>query len=224
MKHKQVMTLLLALAAVSMQAQTRQQLRDSLAYYSGQVMRRPHSADLRLRKASYNLQLEQWQYAKDEYDAVLKSDPQNLAALFYRAYANERLSLYKLARRDYEALLYVVPRHFEARLGLALLNQKDNRPTEAMDGINMLISQYPDSAVAYAARAGMETERGMYAPAEFDLTKAVELDPDNTDYIINRVNVRLLLGRKSDAREDLDAMLRLGVPKAALKEWYDKCR
>ena len=64
----------------------------------------------------------------------------------------------------------------------------------------------------------------MYTPAEYDFTRAIELDPKNTDYRLNRANVRLLTGRKNDAREDLDAMVGQGVPRANLVEWYKKCR
>lgn len=202
---------------------TRQQLRDSLNAASKELSFHPDSIDLRLRKASWNIQLEQWQYARDEYDYVLQRNPDNIAALFYRAFVNEKQKRYSFARLDYEHLLYLVPGNFEAGLGLALLNDKDCRYTDAMNQINLLVSQYPDNAVAYAARGGMEVQRKMYIPAEYDYGKAIELDPQNSDYRLNRANVRLLLKRKEDAREDLDAMVRLGVPRANLTEWYRKC-
>lgn len=203
---------------------TRQQLRDSLAVASEQLSFHPDSLDLRLRKAGWNLQLEQWQYARDEYDYVLKREPYNIAALFYRAFVNEKQQRYKFAKLDYENLLSVVSDHFEGRLGLALLNDKDNRYTEAMNQINLLIMQHPDSAVAYAARAGMEVERKMYAPAEYDYGKAIELAPGNTDYLLSRANVRILMKRKAEARQDLDRMVGLGVARASLVGWYRKCR
>lgn len=203
---------------------TRQQLRDSLAVASEQLSFHPDSLDLRLRKAGWNLQLEQWQYARDEYDYVLRREPYNIAALFYRAFVNEKQQRYKFAKLDYENLLSVVPDHFEGRLGLALLNDKDNRYTEAMNQINLLIMQHTDSAVAYAARAGMEVERKMYAPAEYDYGKAIELAPGNTDYLLSRANVRILMKRKAEARQDLDRMVGLGVARASLVGWYRKCR
>ena len=217
-----VLAVLVFLASVTY-GQTRQQLRDSLAAASEQLSYHPDSLELHLKKASWNMQLEEWQYAHDEYDYVLKRDPRNIAALFYRAYVNERQKRYSFARLDYEHLLYVVPGNFEATLGLALLNQKDHRYTEAINMINLLVSQHPDSAVAYAARAGIEMEREMYVPAEYDYSKAIELDATNTDYLLARANVRLLLKRKDDARNDLDTMVRLGVSRAELAEWYRKC-
>ena len=68
------------------------------------------------------------------------------------------------------------------------------------------------------------SERKMYTPAEYDFSRAIELQPTNTDYRLNRANIRLLTNRKKEAREDLDAMVLLGIPRANLNEWYKKCR
>ena len=115
---------LIALNANTMFAQTRQQLRDSLSAASEALSFHPDSLNLRLRKASWNVQLEEWQYARDEYD----------------------------------------------------------------------------------------------------YSKAIELKPLNTDFRLNRANVRILMKRKKEAREDLDEMVKLGVPRANLIEWYRKCK
>ena len=213
------------LSATALYAQTEASgLRDSLALASEQLSIHPDSIDLRLRKAAWNVRLGQWQYAKDEYDAVLRQAPGNIAALYFRAYANERLHRHAFARQDYEALLRRVPDHFEARLGLALLNQGDGRHTEALDGINALVDAHPDSALAWAARAGMERERGMADLAEYDYSRALEIDPGNADYLLCRADVRIGLGKMDEAREDLDSIVRKGTPRQALREWYDRCR
>ena len=218
-------------AALSVSAQglgsdglSREAMRDSLRQAIETLSYHPDSVDLMLRKASWNMQLEQWQYAKDEYDKVLRIDPANVAGLFYRAYANDRLLRYKFARLDYETLLGIVPGNFEAQLGLALVNQKDKHFTEALDGINRLVTAFPDSAVAWAARAGMENERGQLELAEYDYSEALRRDPSNQDYLLNRADLRIKLKRKDDARRDLDAIVKMGTPKMALKDWYDKCK
>lgn len=211
-------------AVVCATAQTRTDLRDSLSAAVQVLSFHPDSLELRMKKAAWNIELEQWRYAQEEYDFVLRYDEHNIAALFYRAYVNERHGRYKFARLDYEHLLRQVPGHFEAMMGLALLNDKDNRPTDALNQINLLVSQHPDSAVVYAVRGGMEVDRHMYTPAEYDFSRAIELDSKNTDYLLHRANVRLLMNRKKEAREDLDAMTRLGVARATLSEWYKKCR
>ena len=147
----QIVMLALALYfAPRAQAQTYEEMRDSLEAAVKLLEKFPEDNNLRLKKASWNLLLEQWEYAKREYDIVLDRDPRNVAALYYRAYVNEKLHRYKFARKDYEDMLAIVPGDFNGQLGLALLLQKDLRHTEAMNRINHLVEQYPDHAVAYA--------------------------------------------------------------------------
>lgn len=216
-----VMALAFTLGA---EAQSYDDLRDSLEVAVSQLRKFPNNINLRLNKASWNMLLEQWDYAKEEYDWILERDPKNVAALYYRAYIYEKQHKYKFARKDYETMLSIVPDHFNGQLGFALLCQKDMRYSEAMDRINILIEQYPDSAVAYAARAGLEAERGLYEVAEYDFSEAMRLDPSCSDYILNRADIRLKMGKKKEAREDLDRAVQAGVPRPALSEMYARCK
>ena len=180
-------------------AQSREAMRDSLLKASEQLEYHPDSIDLRLRKARWNMELEEWATAKGEYDKVLGVNPANIAALYYRAYCNDRLGRYNFARLDYQNL-------------------------EALDGINQLVAAHPDSAIAWAARAGIESEHGMKELAAYDYGEALKRDPDNKDYLLARADLNISLGNAIEARHDLDRLVKLGTPKAALKEWYGKLK
>ncbi len=218
--HRKLLLCLLSIACLAAAAQTRDELRDSLAAATDSLAYHPDSIDLRLKKAGWNMQLEQWEYAKQEYDYVLSRDGKNVSALYFRAYANTRLGRYRFARLDYENMLAVVPGNFEAQLGLALLNQKDKHYTQALDGLNVLCNAFPDRAEAFAARAGVELERGMTETAEYDFSEALRLDPANVDYRVSRADVRIKLGNKAGARDDLEELVKQGVSRAALEEFY----
>lgn len=213
-------------------AQTRQEMRDSLEDINDQLQYHPDSVGLLLRKAGWNIQMEQWQYALNTYDNVLRIQPKNIAGLYYRAFVNDKLHRYNYARADYETLLEQIPNHFEAQIGLALVNQKDRHFTEALDGMNRLVADHPDSAIVWAIRAGMEVERGMYELAEYDYGTALSLTPHAKDalapqfkdYLLARADVRIRLRRYREAREDLDALVRLGTPRAALRQWYHQLK
>ena len=84
-------------------------LRDSLAAATSVLAYHPDSIDLRLKKAAWNIQLEQWSYAKDDLDKVLFLNNTNIAGLFYRAFVNEKLLRYNFARLDYH-ILWSLPR------------------------------------------------------------------------------------------------------------------
>ena len=221
-----ILIAIVTIGTISCNAQDldRKSMRDSLANAIEKLSFHTDSVDLILRKAAWNMQLEEWQYAKDEYDKVLRIDPVNPAALYYRAYANEKLCRYDFARNDYKKLLTIVPGNYNALLGYALLNEKDNHHTEALDIINQLISQHPDSAIAYAIRAEIELNNGMAEAAEFDIEEALRLSPDNTDFLYRKAEILILLRKNDSAKRTLDRIVALGIPRKTLKELYQKTK
>ena len=215
---------MLALLSLSASAQTRQEWRDSLTRLNDSIRLKPYDTDLRLRKAAVNIELEQWDYAAEEYGRVLRIDPKNLAALYYRAYVNTTLRRYDLAKSDYETFLAIVPKHFEAQLGLAMIKRKLEHSADALDELNRLVQAFPDSALSYAARAGYEAELKQYDLALYDWDEALKRAPRNKEYQVSKVDVLIAMKRYDEAWRLLEQLMRQGVPKAALKEWIDKCK
>ncbi|MBR1548491.1 MAG: hypothetical protein IJ637_07185 [Prevotella sp.] len=204
-------------------AQTQQQWRDSLHALNRQIAAEQEwSSDLHLRKAAVNMQLQQWQYAVDEYAAILQREPHNAAALFYRAYANTHMRRYLLARNDYSDLLAIYPRHFEARLSLAYVLQLMDKQKDALDQLNLLVQTHPDSAVAYAARANMERSAGQHDAAIYDWEAAVRLAPHDAGYVASLADLLIAVNRRREARKVLDEATRRGIPRGLLAEWYGK--
>ena len=206
------------------QAQDNQRWRDSLTVLNKQIAISPWSTDLHLRKAAANLELQQWQYAVDEYALILQREPHNPAALFYRAYANTHLRRYDLARNDYNDLLVIAPTHFEARLSLAVVLQLMGRRHDALDQLNQTVEQHADSAVVYAARANLERDMKQDEAALYDWQQAERLSPRDPLYVVSHVDLLLVLERREEARRVLDAAVSRGIPRGMLLEWYDKCR
>lgn len=198
--------------------------RDSLSVLSKAISQHPKYVDLRLRKAAANIELSQWDYAIEEYGRVLDLEPRNLTALYFRAYAYGQMRRYTLAKSDYEAILRQVPTNFNALLGLAMTNRKLDKPVEALDALNQLVQFSPDSAYAYAARAGLETEMNQYDAAIFDWDEAIRRDSANIEFRASKVDVLLTMNKKNEARTLLNEMIRMGVPRAALKEWLERCK
>lgn len=222
MRNRILIALLLTVSVA--QAQTRQQWRDSLETLTEQLRRTPADIDLRLRKAEANINLEQWDYALAEYGKILHADEQNLAALYFRAYVHTQQHHYDLAKVDYETFLGLQPRHFEARLGLAQVVLKMGRRTEATDQLNLLVEQFPDSATAYAARAAFETEQKQYDVALYDWDEAIRRQPRNADFVVSKVDILIRQNHYAEARAELNQAIRRGIPRYALKEWFDKCK
>ena len=197
---------------------------DSLRILNREIGRSAWSTDLHLRKAAVNLELQQWQYAIDEYGLILQHEAQNPAALFYRGYASMHLRHYDAARRDYEELLSIFPRHTECRLALAYVLQQTNHKTEALDQLNIVVEQSPDSVAGYAARAALEKDLKQYEAALYDWQQAVRRAPRNADYVASAVDILLLLNRRNEARRELDEAVSRGIPRGMLHQWYERCR
>ena len=68
----------------------------------------------------------------------------------------------------------------------------------------------------------MEVERKMYDLAEDDYSKAISLDKNNTDYLLNRADIYIRNKKRNMAIADLDRMISLGTPRASLKDYYQK--
>ena len=205
-------------------AQTPKQWRDSVSVLIEQINLHPNNIDLRLKKAEANINLSQYDYAAEEYSKVLKLDERNLAALYFRAYCYTQLRQYSMARADYDAFLAIQPEHFEAHLGLARVLQLLNRRADAVDELNRCVQMFPDSADAYAARAAYETQLKQYDAALYDWDEALRLRPNDASLTVSKVDILLNLGRIREAREALDKAVKQGTTRAALREWYDKCK
>ena len=116
------------------------------------------------------------------------------------------------------------PEHLEAHLGLARVLQLLNRRADAVDELNRCVQMFPDSADAYAARAAYETQLKQYDAALYDWDEALRLRPNDASLTVSKVDILLNLGRVREAREALDKAVKQGTTRAALREWYDKCK
>lgn len=182
------------------------------------------SIDEQLKEAGAMIEQEHWNSAVDIYTNVLKEKPKNAAALFFRAYAYEQMGRYALSRKDYEMFLKQAPFNYEGLLGLALLNQKDKRFTDAYDQINNLIEMYPDSASAYMARAGMEKEQDMILPCIYDWGEVIKRDSLCPDHYVNRAELLIDVKRFFEAEEDLNKAVSLGMPESNLLYLYQRLK
>jgi tetratricopeptide (TPR) repeat protein len=203
---------------------TNSQWRDSLRVLNKAIADSAWSTDLHLRKAAVNLELKQWQYAAEEYSLVLQRETQNPAALFFRGYAHTHLRRYDQARSDYQSLLALFPRHFEARLSLAYVLQQQGKKTDALDQLNQLVEMHKDSALAYASRANMEQELKLWDAALYDLQEATRLEPHDAGYVGLHADLLISLQRKKEAKQVLDRAVSRGIPRGLLDPWYQKIR
>ena len=217
-----LLVLSVAMTQQTAYAQSNQEWRDSLNILNQQIAQSPYSADLHMRKAAINLELQQWEFAVDEYKTVLQHDENNLTALFYRAYAYTHLRRYDLAKNDYNDLLLIVPTHMEARIGLSYVYQLMGKRNDALDLLNIVVEQHPDSIAGYVARASLETDMQRYETALYDWEEVIKREPDHTDYRLSYIDVLIRLGRNEAARRELDRLAGRGVNQGILRDFSSR--
>lgn len=223
----------LLLLTIGAKAQNQQEWRDSVSSLSAMIERYPSNILLRLRKAAFNIELGQWKYALDEYSNVLALDPNNLTALYYRGFVNQHLGRYSFARQDYECILKMEPLDIHALMGLILTNLADNHITQAFDDANRLVNISPDNAEALATRAEVESQLKMTEAAIEDIEKAIEIedvkvqqkyptsiDDNITSYQLMAFSLYIKQGNKHKAVKSLEYLIKNGLPKAYLEDYY----
>lgn len=198
--------------------------KDAVEQYTLSLNLRPRSVPTLLARAGVYMETGDERRAYTDYCDVLDLDKDNREALFFRAYINMEQRDYKAARVDYERLLLLDANHFNARLGLAVLNQKEGRLKEAGDQLATLITAHPREAALYAARADVEKDREAYDLALLDMEEAIRLQPDRAQYYVIRAGICVKLGKKKQARADLERAVELGVSRASLKDFMKENR
>ena len=168
-----------------------------------------------MRKAEAKIDMDQWQYAQEEYSDILELYPTHLGALYFRAYVNGKLKRLAFARQDYEQVLKYEPDHEGALTGLVRVSISEKKFTKAYDEANHLLELYKDNPRNYLIRSEVEEALGLYSLAIDDVTTAIEmekeksspnqkigLNDDLTRYVLMRIDLykkqMATLKKKSD--------------------------
>ena len=205
--------------------QRRQRLyEEALQSYDLALNYAPMSVLILLNRAALFMEMGKDESAKGDYALVLDVEPDNAEALLMRAYIYMQERNYAFARADYEHLLKVDAKHYSARLGLAMLCQREMKQQEALVLLNALLQDYPSDDVLLVARAGVENDLNQIDAAVIDLDKAIAINPSQVDAYLIRGQIYLAQKRKKQAREDFESAMKLGVPYANLRDLLQKCK
>ena len=184
---------------------------EALDSYTAGLSLQPKNAELMLDRAALHYRMGNEGRALNDYSDVIDLQPENMEALLVRAHIYSAMHDYKRARADYDAMIRIDPLNEKAYIGLILLNDCDGRPREAMEQMNGLIMVYPNHAMLYAIRGGIEQRRLQYEAALRDLNKAIEMEPENADFYVSRATLYLDMKKRKLARLDTQMAVKLGA-------------
>ena len=160
--------------------------------------------------------------AIDSYTLSLNITPYSVVTLLNRAslYLEKNLfdRAYKGARIDYNTLLQEEPGNNTARLGRALLNQKELKYRESLEDFNRLVSDNPKDVSYLKARATLAVEMNTPDLALLDLEEAAKLAPDDAEIYVMCGEIYLSQKKKREAYVAFEKAIELGVPRPELQD------
>jgi predicted O-linked N-acetylglucosamine transferase (SPINDLY family) len=161
-------------------------------------------SDPRLQAALQSHQVGNLAEASRLYEEVLRSDPENGAALYLLGYVHLQGGDFARAERLMGEALKVNPRALDAlyNRGRALLELK--RDADALDCFDAMLALNPNIHEALFQRAYVWAEKRRFEEALADYDKVVALAPQLTEAWNNRANVLAALGRLEDAMSSYD--------------------
>ena len=158
------------------------------------------------------------------YCNVIDLIPEEKEARLFRAYIYMQRHQYKEARIDYNVLLGKDAKNKPARIGLAMLDQKEGKFIAARDRLNLLVEEYPQDASLLKMRANVELEQEFTDMALLDLEAAAKLDPNDADVYVMMGDIYVRQKKKHQARQAYEQAIKLGISALQLEEKLKEVR
>ncbi|MBE6281623.1 MAG: tetratricopeptide repeat protein [Bacteroides sp.] len=192
--------------------------KEAIESYTLAINKSPHSVTMLLNRASLYLEMDHLDKAYSDYCNVIDLDRRNIEALQFRAYIYMRRRQYPEAKADYRSLLEEEPGNKTARVGLVMVNQKEHRYREALDALNLLVTDYPKDASLLKARAEIEVEMNTLDLALLDLENAARITPHDADIYVMCGDIYMAQGKKREAYVAYEKAVDLGIPRPQLQD------
>ncbi len=155
------------------------------------------------------LELEQYASAIEDFNAVLRINPNNARAYSNRGLAKYRLGQYDAAIEDYNAALRINPDDAEVYYNRGILKGNLGLYDAAIEDYTAALRVNPDDAEVYYNRGILKDDLGQYDAAIEDYTAALRVNPNNVAAYLRRGWLKYELEQYDAAIADFDAVLRI---------------
>ncbi len=153
------------------------------------------SAPLLIQRGNILLELDSAKAAIGCYEKALAKQPHNKDIIRLKAYAHTQAEQYAEGKKAYIKLISMDNNDRDARLGLAMLYEKEGSTNESLMMLEALIEEHPHAPEYYIVRSKLERAQKQPELALQDVDKAIELAPHNSNYHILRAELLTELGR-----------------------------
>jgi len=137
------------------------------------------------RRAIAAMQAQQWKPARSAWEAVLKLEPDNAAALSNLGKVQYQLGEHEAARKSLEKATQLKPELTDSWLALGLVYLELKAPMMAVSATTRGVAENPADPRAHNSLAIILKRIGWTNGAEAELQKALDLDPNYSEAHFN---------------------------------------
>ena len=182
----------------------------------------PESVFILHQRASLLVEMERWDEAREDYNALLSIDSLDVEALYHRGVLKLEMKDRVGAEKDFE----VAERNGEfspfGLLGKAFLYRLDENWEEAEKTYTAVLNDYPEMVDLYLKRAECYLHLDQLSRLSADLQAAASHEFANPMYYFLRGQMRLKQFDKLAARSDFKKAQELGMDSELLHPWIKK--
>jgi tetratricopeptide (TPR) repeat protein len=199
--------------------------REALEAYDKAVAMAPDDVGILANRATLKRKMKDLDGALADQNEVLRITPTNSNGYMERATTKGRMGDTAGEEADLVRAVEIDQKNFKAGVNLALLRKRAGRYEEALSDLNGIIERHPKEVIPYNNRADLiMTMGGDLQAALKDIEHALKLAPTYSNGYITRAEIRLAMGDKKKALEDLEQAVKLGEDQAEFQHLFDQCR
>jgi tetratricopeptide (TPR) repeat protein len=124
------------------------QYTESVSYYDRAIKLKPYAIEARFGMIKALNALESWDKVKEQYEAILKIDPQNTTSLYWLGVLLYNRKDYDNAARNFEKIVNLYPMDYGSVIMLAWTRLYQGKKTDARVLFNHALLLSPDDASA----------------------------------------------------------------------------
>ena len=182
----------------------------------------PESVFILHQRASLLVEMERWDEAREDYNALLSIDSLDVEALYHRGVLKLEMKDRVGAEKDFEVAESNGEFSPFGLLGKAFLYRLDENWEEAEKTYTAVLNDYPEMVDLYLKRAECYLHLDQLSRLSADLQAAASHEFANPMYYFLRGQMRLKQFDKLAARSDFKKAQELGMDSELLHPWIKK--
>lgn len=143
------------------------------------------------------------------YQRCLAIDPQNTDSIFYLAHALEMSNQWQQAADQYQKGLKISPNYIDLSLGLARCWLRMDRPEDARQIAQQILTKHPDSSGALLVLGMYYLHSGNYGAAKDALNRGAAMSEKDPDFPLLLIRVAQQTNNVSEELRQYDHLLEL---------------